>query len=86
MDNPYGLEPRSHYLQPPKLSLKVLRGEHVGSEVPYRCIRCRNCSQCRQGETLEPASLKEEQEQFLVDQSVVFDPVKGYLIACAFYC
>ena len=55
--------------------------EQFGTEVSYRCVRCRNCSKCRQGETLETVSLKEEQEQFLIDQSVSFHPDKKLLLA-----
>ena len=55
--------------------------EQFGTEVSYRCVRCRNCSKCRQGETLETVSLKEEQEQFLIDQSVTFLPEKQLLLA-----
>ena len=55
--------------------------EHLGSEVSYRCVRCRNCNNCKKGESLESASLKEEQEQYLIDQSVSFDPDGGFMIA-----
>ena len=55
--------------------------EQFGSEVTYRCVRCRNCNNCKKGESLESASLKEEQEQYLIDQSVSFDPVGGFMIA-----
>ena len=62
-------------------SVRFDEAEHFGSEVSYRCIRCRNCNNCRQGKTLEAVSLKEEQEQYLIDQSVSFDPVNGHLSA-----
>ena len=55
--------------------------ELIGSEVTYRCVRCRNCNKCKQGESLETASLREEQEQYLIDQSVTFDPSTGSLTA-----
>ena len=55
--------------------------ERIGTEVPYKCVRCRNCSRCRQGEVLESVSLKEEQEQYLIDQSVSFNPKDGFLSA-----
>ena len=55
--------------------------ENAGSEITYRCVRCRNCSRCRQGESLETSSLKEEYEQYLVEESVRFDPDSGHIIA-----
>jgi len=62
-------------------SVRFDEAEHFGSEISYRCIRCRNCNKCRQGETLEAVSLKEEQEQYLIDQSVSFNPANGRLTA-----
>ena len=55
--------------------------EHMGTEVTYKCVRCRNCNRCRQGEQLESVSLKEEQEQYLIDQSVTFNHQEGFLSA-----
>lgn len=46
----------------------------IGSDIEYRCIACRNCSKCRQGELLEKVSLKEEAEQVLIESSVSLDP------------
>lgn len=60
---------------------RFCEAEILGTEVPYRCVRCRNCARCRQGETLENASLKEEQEQYLIDLSVSFNPEKKKLVA-----
>ena len=48
--------------------------EGLGAEVQYRCIRCRNCNDCRKGEVLERISLKEEAEQFLIEESVEYNP------------
>ena len=45
----------------------------LGSEAPYRCIRCRNCSDCRKGELLEKASLQEEMEQALIESLITLD-------------
>ena len=53
----------------------------IGSEVTYRCSRCRNCHQCRDGEKLEYVSLKEEAEQALIEDSVYYIPEKGIIEA-----
>ena len=60
---------------------RFAEAELVGSEVTYRCVRCRNCAKCKQGESLESASLREEQEQYVIEQSVIFDEQKGRLVA-----
>ena len=44
--------------------------EALGTETSYRCIRCRNCNDCRKGEILERVSLQEETEQALIENSV----------------
>ena len=56
--------------------------ENIGSWAPYRCIRCRSCSDCRKAELLEKVSLVEEREQALIESSVYFDVNKGKLVAC----
>ena len=47
--------------------------EELGTESPYRCISCRNCSRCRNRETLEAISFKEEAEQALIEESIQLD-------------
>ena len=47
--------------------------EELGTESPYRCISCRNCNRCRNGETLEAISFKEEAEQALIEESIQLD-------------
>ena len=54
--------------------------ERVGSELTYRCIKCRNCADCRRGELLEEASLQEEAEQALIEASVWLEPERGRLV------
>ena len=54
--------------------------EQVGSEVTYRCIKCRACFDCKKGELLEEASLQEEAEQALIEASVWLEPEKRKLI------
>lgn len=48
--------------------------EDIGTSTQYRCIRCRNCSDCRKGELLERTSLQEEAEQALIESCVTLDP------------
>lgn len=44
--------------------------EDLGTDIEYRCVSCRNCAKCRQGDELERISLKEEVEQSLIEGSV----------------
>jgi len=60
---------------------RFMEGELSGSEIAYRCIMCRNCSACRNSETLEAASLREEQEQHLIESSVTFIPEEKRLVS-----
>ena len=58
---------------------RYLEGELSASEISYRCVRCRNCNSCRNSTLLESASLREETEQALIENCVVFDPEKKTL-------
>lgn len=42
----------------------------LGTETEYRCMRCRNCNDCRKGDILERVSLQEESEQALIENCV----------------
>ena len=55
--------------------------EDLGTESPYRCISCRNCSKCRNGEDQEAISFKEEAEQALIEDSVQLDADNSILWA-----
>ena len=44
--------------------------EDLGTVTEYRCVACRNCARCRQGDSLEKVSLKEEAEQAQIENSV----------------
>jgi len=57
------------------------RVENLGTESSYRCISCRNCSKCRNGDILEAVSFKEEAEQAIIEASVELDPVKNVVWA-----
>ena len=49
--------------------------EEAGSSISYRCVKCRNCHDCREGEIIESISIKEEVEQHLINQSITVDVV-----------
>ena len=55
--------------------------ENVGGQITYRCLRCRSCSQCRNAETVDQLSMKEEREQSLIESSVEYDPEQKRLFA-----
>ena len=59
---------------------RYLESELSGSEIQYRCVKCRNCSSCRNSGTLESASLREEAEQYLIEQCVEFHPERKKLV------
>ena len=60
---------------------RFMQGELSGSEITYRCVMCRNCSACRNSETLEATSLREEQEQHLIESCVTFIPEEKRLVS-----
>ena len=47
--------------------------EEAGSEISYRCFKCRSCKTCNNHEQIELTSIKEEVEQDLINQSVYVD-------------
>ena len=55
--------------------------DNIGSEVSYRCIKCRSCNDCKKSELLEITSINEEQEQFLIEQSVRYDDENKQVVA-----
>ena len=55
--------------------------DDLGSSVDYRCVKCRNCSDCRKGEQLEWISLQEEREQALIESCIRLDTEKKQLIS-----
>ena len=55
--------------------------ECAGSEILYRCINCRNCQKCRNGERIEYSSIKDEVEQDIINQSVSVNVEKGISVA-----
>lgn len=49
---------------------KFYEVESAGSEILYRCLDCRKCTKCKNGEHIESLSIKEEVEQDVIDKSV----------------
>ena len=45
----------------------------AGSSIEYRCVKCRACANCKRGEQIEMVSLREEQEQSIIDSSVTVE-------------
>ena len=58
----------------PVSPLGFVEAEALGADVPYRCIRCRNCADCKKGEIIERVSIREEAEQYVIEESVVYKP------------
>lgn len=56
-----------------------LEADELGTEASYRCVQCRNCAKCRQSEIVERVSLKEENEQFMIEDSVTYNEEKQRL-------
>ena len=44
--------------------------DRCGSEVTYRCLRCRNCNDCRRGDLIEQGSLEGEVQQALIEKCI----------------
>ena len=55
--------------------------EDVGAEISYRCLRCRNCADCRRGDLFEKTSLMEELEQAMIEECVWVDKDAGTLMS-----
>ena len=55
--------------------------ENAGTEVDYRCINCRNCIDCKNGERIELISIQDEHEENMIDRSVEVDVHKGITFA-----
>ena len=47
--------------------------ENTGTEVTYRCIDCRNCTECKKSQRLDSVSIREEVEQSIIDRCVKVD-------------
>ena len=60
---------------------KFIKGELVSSEIAYRCMRCRNCVDCRNSEQFEAISYREEAEQSMIEAAVEYDVSQKSLIS-----
>ena len=54
----------------PKYYKKFEEIESVGTEVSYRCAKCRGCSDCLKSKNINCISIQEEVEQAIIDKSV----------------
>ena len=55
--------------------------ESLGTEISYRCVKCRGCSDCVKSKDTECFSIQEEVEQALIDKSVTVSLDKNYTSA-----
>ena len=60
---------------------RFFEAELTGTEVKYRCLRCRSCAQCKNSDQVDELSLKEEREQALIEAAVEYDPQQGRLFS-----
>ena len=57
-----------------KLAVKRFKEcEDAATDVSYRCVKCRDCPDCKVSEQIEEISIREEVEQSLIDKSVEVD-------------
>ena len=47
--------------------------EDAGSDISYRCIKCRSCSDCKDHDISQTSSIREEVEQHIINESVHVD-------------
>ena len=52
---------------------KLLFAQDGGLSVEYRCVKCRDCWPCKNADATEKLSLREEQENQLIQESVKLD-------------
>ena len=48
--------------------------DEIGTELNYRCVKCRQCNPCKDGERIEQRTLKEDQESYQIKHCVSYDP------------
>ena len=66
---------------PSKMMKEYQMIDQIGTEMGYRCVKCRVCSECKKGDRIEKESLVEEREQHIIEESVSYDSEKKKLIA-----
>ena len=52
--------------------------ENAGTEISYRCIECRGCTNCKKSSEIECISIEKEVQQGMIDKSVIVNPVECY--------
>ena len=78
---PVGWGNQEHEKLYPMNPFSFVESEALGASAPYRCVRCRNCADCKKGEVIERISIREEAEQYLIEESVKYMVSKKVLEA-----
>ena len=55
--------------------------ENAGSEITFRCPKCRDCCKCKNGSRIDFITRREEVEQHVINESVKVDLSQGISIA-----
>ena len=64
--------------KPPK-SLQIFEKiENAGTEVSYRCVKCRGCYDCKENAHIELTTIEQEIHQGLIDKSVTVNTEECY--------
>ena len=63
--------------RPPKKLKRFEMGESLGTELSYRCPKCRGCPDCLKSKNIELISTEMEVQQELINKSVVVDLVQN---------
>ena len=53
----------------------------TGINIDYRCVRCRNCADCRNADETEKVSLRQDVEDAMIKESVQIDHEKKQIWA-----
>ena len=55
--------------------------ESAGSTITYRCIKCRDCDDCKTNDSIAAISIREELEQDVINKSVTVKPDERITVA-----
>ena len=58
---------------PRRLLNRFNESENAGTDVSYRCVKCRDCPDCKKNEQVEEISILEEVQQNVINRSVTVD-------------
>ena len=64
---------KSNHLYMSRIEKRFEDVENAGTVINYRCINCRSCKMCKDGEHTEAVSIREEVEEDLIAKSVTVD-------------